>query len=157
MAGLPVSEALVLHVLKSEIDGTLFTPSVNAGNDRSGRAGRQKSATTIALVATQRAPDELIEQVEDFIEGNLRSPVKFSYVVGDTSILERRAAQFCQDREIPVTIVAKAVKGEWDEGSEIRDERVVALVDMVYAFDSSARTRSYEQLCKRQRKPFHRV
>lgn len=169
MRGLLSAEALVLHALKSEFDGILYTPGLGPKVVRSGgeqapskpsidgapSSDRTASPATLTIVCTQRTPENVIEAIEDFIEAQRLLPYGVSWVFGDTALGERRAIQYCQDREIPVTIVAKAVKGEWDEGSDIRDERVVAQADAVYAVDMSARSRHYEQLCKRMRKPFH--
>jgi len=48
-------------------------------------------------------------------------------VVGDTSTLEKEAAEAARDMELTLTIVEKADKGEFDVGATCRDEKVVAL------------------------------
>ena len=109
----------------------------------------------VTIVGSQRS--DRTEDVREFLTTLGTKYPHAHIIVGDTSTLEKEAAEAAKDMELAVTVVERSDKGEWDEGSTIRDERVVAMSTQVVAFDTSARSKSYELMARRQRKPFHTI
>lgn len=77
--------------------------------------------------------------------------------LGDTSTVEKQAALAGEHMNLEVTIIAKAEKNEWDEGPDVRDERVVGRCTQVVAFDKSSRSQSYQKRAKTLCIPFHQL
>jgi hypothetical protein len=108
----------------------------------------------VSVVGTQRAEDEVLGLVEDFMfELSKRYP-KARLVVGDVSSIEKFAAELAEMMGMPFEVIKKGKKGEWDGDSIIRDERCVARATHVVVFDESARSKTYKTLAERQRKKF---
>lgn len=103
----------------------------------------------VTIVATQRPTESQLRKVEDFLEQLIRVYPKARLVVGDTSGAEKEAVRAAEMLGIPYRVIEKGEKGAWDEGSLIRDERVVAASSHVVLMDDSARCKSYEALAKR--------
>lgn len=111
----------------------------------------------VTLVGTQRASQELLALAEDFLTELLQRYPKAKLVVGNTSNIEQYVASLAGSWGVPCEIVEKANKGEWDEGSVIRDERVVGKASNVIALDESARSKSYQVFAKRMGKRFSQI
>lgn len=121
--------------------------------DRSSKPLRPR----VTIVATQRTDEEGLAKIEKFvIELQQRYPFA-RLVLGDTSLAEREAARAAQMVGMEYRIIEKAEKGEWDEGSVIRDERCVAASTHIVALDSSARAKTYEKLAARTFKFFSTI
>jgi putative N-acetylmannosamine-6-phosphate epimerase len=109
----------------------------------------------VTVVGSQRS--ERTDDVREFVTNLGTKYPHAELVCGDTSNLEKEAAEAAKDMDLRVTVVGKSDKGEWDEGSALRDERVVAKATQIVAFDTSARSKNYQSLAKRMRVPFHTV
>jgi hypothetical protein len=109
----------------------------------------------VTVVGNQRSDRE--DEAYDFVSSVIRKYPRMKLVVGDTSNLEKAAALAAEHQDIEWTVITKGEKGEWDEGPDIRNERVVSAATQIVAFDRSARTKAYEVLAKRQMKPVHHV
>lgn len=111
----------------------------------------------ITIVATQRTDDEGLAKLEDFVV-NLQQRYPFArLVLGDTSLAEREAARAAQMVGMEYRVIEQAPKGEWDDGSAIRDERCVAASTHVVALDESARCKQYKVLAARTRRLFSTI
>lgn len=111
----------------------------------------------VTIVATQRPSETKLAQVEEFLTQLQQVYPKARLVVGDTSGAEKEAIRAATMLGIPYEIVERGKKGDWDEGSLIRDERVVAKASHVVLMDDSARSKSYEVLAKRQLKHLSKI
>lgn len=112
---------------------------------------------TITIVATQRTDDEGLAKLEDFVV-QLQKRYPFArLVLGDTSLAEREAARAAQMVGMEYRVIAQAGKGEWDEGSVVRDERCVAASTHVVALDESARCKQYRVLAARTRRHYSTI
>jgi hypothetical protein len=101
----------------------------------------------VTVVGSQRSDRDA--DAYDFILSVAKKYPHAEVKVGDTSTVEKQAALAAEHMDLPLTVVKKADKGDWDEGADIRDERVVAGCTQVVCFDKSARSQSYLRLAKR--------
>lgn len=111
----------------------------------------------VATVVASKTEKGRFEDLARFIDELVKKYPRAQLVVGDTSPLEKAAAIAAGMYGIPCEVIVKAKKGEWDEGSTVRDERVVAKASHIVAFDSSARSVSYRRLAERQGKYFSTI
>ena len=111
----------------------------------------------VTIVATQRPSETKLAQVEEFLTQLQQVYPKARLVVGDTSGAEKEAIRAATMLGIPCEVIEKGEKGDWDEGTLIRDERVVAKSSHVVLMDDSARCKSYEVLAKRQIKHVSKI
>jgi len=106
----------------------------------------------VTIVGTQRS--DRLDVVEEFLAQLQQIYPHARLVVGDTSSIEKEAVRAAQMIGMNYEVVAKGEKGAWDEGSLIRDERVVAKATHVVVMDESARSKTYKQLAERAKKHF---
>lgn len=136
LKGLPARESFLIHSLKAFTDGQLaVSPS------------KPPRFETITLVASSRLQAE--KATEELVDSLRRRYPGCGFVLGDSSHVETDAAWWAEAQGCEVEVIEKAPKGSWDEGPDIRDERVVGKSTIVVLCDDSSRAKRYKTLAKR--------
>ena len=103
----------------------------------------------VATVVASKANKDCVDTVGKFVEALKAKYPYAAIVVGDTSPAEREAAVTAGLLRMPYEVVQKADKGEWNEGADLIDERVLAKATHVVLLDNSARSKHYREIATR--------
>jgi hypothetical protein len=101
----------------------------------------------VTFVGKQRSDREA--DVEQFVVDMAHKYPWSRVVVGDTSQSRKQRQRACDMTGLWCQVFKKADRGAWDEGAELRDERVVSECTDIIAFDQSSRVKRYCDLAKR--------